>query len=118
LELGTHAENMHDVVLAETHRAENNPNAKLTREDVEFCKRMRAEGWTLKALGAHFAVHLSTIDLAVRGKSWARDVPTPPLASNHKVTSEAVKKALLEQQIDGKTETKEMEELKSVTQAS
>jgi hypothetical protein len=84
LATGTHQDNMHDVVIAGSQRGERNPNSILTPEDVQRCRELRAEGWTLKRIGEHFGVHLATVHLAVKGKSWAHvaDETTPAHAGS------------------------------------
>ncbi len=53
-------------------RGMENPNAKLTSEQVEVIKGRYAEGGiTQRQLGALFGVNQSVISLILRGKAWS-----------------------------------------------
>ena len=71
--LGTHADNMRDLVEARTQAGEGNPNSKLSYDKVKVIRDLRRKGATLKQLSLAFGVHFSTIDLIVRGKTWKED---------------------------------------------
>ncbi len=65
--LGTHAENMADMV-AKGRWTPRIPNrgvkvntAKLTEDDVRRMRSLREAGWTLKALSAEFGVKIPTV---------------------------------------------------------
>lgn len=45
--------------------------AVLTRKKVATMRRLRTMGFTYKQLGERFGVHLSTVALACKGKTWA-----------------------------------------------
>jgi len=68
---GTQADNMRDMVVrGRSTVGVKNPRAKLSEGDVTAIRRLRREGWTLKALGEKYGVHLSTIGLVCSGKNW------------------------------------------------
>lgn len=70
LRLDTQAGNMRDVAALGNQAGENNGAAKLKDSDVVRIRKMRSQGWTLKALGLEFDTHLAAIDLIVRGVTW------------------------------------------------
>lgn len=51
--------------------AESVGTSKLIREKVSEIRRLRQEGWKLKALAAKFGVAVSTVSLAARGDTWS-----------------------------------------------
>jgi hypothetical protein len=70
MRLGTHRDNMDDMIKAGSQKGERNVNSKLTAAQVETIRHQRAHGMTLKALGDLYGVSLSMIDLICRGVSW------------------------------------------------
>lgn len=56
------------------------PQAKLTEDDVRFCRELHEQGWhqirqayeycTAKALAEKFGVHVRTMEKALSGISW------------------------------------------------
>lgn len=70
---GEHSDNMRDMVAAGRSPAgAKNPRARLTDDDVFRILVLRDAGWTLDRLAARFQVHLATIDLICRGKTWRK----------------------------------------------
>jgi hypothetical protein len=69
---GTRKENHADKKRHGTSaRGERNPQAKLTREDVEEMRSLYAAGgWTFKRLASRFDVTTMTAHRAVRGETW------------------------------------------------
>lgn len=71
--LGTHAENMADMVAkgrAADRWGARNPNARLTDEDVAEIRRLRTEeGMTQQAIADQFGVGQTWISRLVRGAS-------------------------------------------------
>lgn len=73
--LGTHADNMADMVSKGRHwrvppaprRGEANPRSKLTDEQVSDIRRARAAGATTVSLAAAYGVHTSHISRLARG---------------------------------------------------
>jgi DNA invertase Pin-like site-specific DNA recombinase len=71
--LGTHLDNMRDKAAkgrVRTMRGEMNPTAKMTSEQVSEAKRLRADGWSYAVIARQMGVHLSTVWLAIKGKTW------------------------------------------------
>ncbi len=52
---------------------EANPFAKLTREQVEEIKRLRASGKTYRAISLQYGVHLSLIWKICAGRGWVAE---------------------------------------------
>ncbi len=78
LKLGTQLENMQD--MAERGRylprnGEDNPNSRLTNDDVKDIKAMLAKGIKRKKAARKYRVSLSTIDRIVSGLSWGHINP-------------------------------------------
>lgn len=68
---GTHQENMlHMKLSGRSLAGTKNPRALLTKKDVLRIKRLRESGQTLKAIAEEYGVHLASVDLITRGKSW------------------------------------------------
>jgi hypothetical protein len=67
LEWGTRLENERQKTAA----GRRPRTTKLTSEQVANIKQMRAEGATLKAIGAQFNTHYTNISLICRGVTWA-----------------------------------------------
>jgi len=68
LELGTHIDNMGDMVLrGRSMRGQNHTNASLTEEDV---LNIRASELTQKELGQKYGVNFSTIGKIKRREKW------------------------------------------------
>jgi hypothetical protein len=70
--LGTAADNVHDRM------AKGRPNpgrSKLTPEQVEEVRRLRASGVMVKDIAVLFAVVPSTIVHIMKGRSWNHVVP-------------------------------------------
>lgn len=73
--LGTHADNMADMVSkgrgrGASHPGESHPCAKLTRQSVEALKSDRAAGLTYRALGVKYGISPSQANLIVLGRRW------------------------------------------------
>lgn len=73
--LGTPQDNSDDMVAkgrgrGGIHLGERNANAKLTAEQVQEIRQLRAAGATLKSLGAQFGVHLATIGKISSNATW------------------------------------------------
>lgn len=69
---GSHADNVHDKINKGRQGwgvkvGEDHPNAKLSRESVEFIRRSELTG---KQLGEVFGVNAATINRARYGKTW------------------------------------------------
>ena len=74
LEWVTRAENIKhawDTGL-QTHHGENHENSKLTYEDVDDIKVLRALGWTQQRLSDMYGINQSQVSRLIRGKAWAR----------------------------------------------
>lgn len=62
-----------DTGLKEVKSLEENPNAKLSKEDALFCLqnyKPRSRQFGTRALGRRFGVSKSTISLLVKGENW------------------------------------------------
>lgn len=77
LYLGTHADNMLDVVSRcrnkkppGAYRGSDNGRAKLTPDDVAALRQARREGVTNIQLAGQYGVAATTISHAITGKSW------------------------------------------------
>lgn len=69
--LGTHADNMADMVAkARPALGERNANAKLTENDVRAIRRKRAEGQTFPSLAVEFGISLPQAQNVVYRKQW------------------------------------------------
>ena len=69
--LGTHGDNMKDMVAKDRHNCgERNPQAKLTVGDVREIRTRRQAGETLQSLADAFGVACSHIGLIVNRKIW------------------------------------------------
>lgn len=68
---GTPADNSRDMVeRRRTAAGVRNPRARLTYEQVQKIRSLRASGWTLTRLATEYGVHISTIGNICSGKSW------------------------------------------------
>lgn len=81
--LGTHAENMADMVRKGRSTAgAANPRAKLTPADVATIRQLKGRRLSLRQVGERFGVTLSTVHLIWEGRVWkgveaqAGDQPT------------------------------------------
>lgn len=75
LSLGTHAENVRDMVAKGRRRSgdisgERNGMARLTRADVAEIRRLKAEGVKQVDLARRFGVSPMTVSRAIRKESW------------------------------------------------
>lgn len=71
LEVGTHQDNMRDMVERKRHNyGEKSPVAKLTEADVLEIKEMLFKGITQKEIAKKYDVHPSTISMINTGKNW------------------------------------------------
>lgn len=73
LYLGTHAENMKDMVEKgrSVHRhGEDNPNCKLNKEKVREIKQLQARGVSRHRIAKKYEISLSTVDRIKYGLSW------------------------------------------------
>ncbi len=72
--LGTHADNMADMVTrARQARGEDNGRALLTQQQADDIRKQYALGGvTQRELGIHFGISRQTISLIVLGKEWIR----------------------------------------------
>lgn len=70
--LGTQRDNMRDRIEhgAGYARGTNHHNAKLTPAAVVEARVLRSQGWSYYRLATRFVVNRSTIEAAVRGKTW------------------------------------------------
>lgn len=73
--LGTHGDNMADMVRKGRHRNKPmvgvaNPKAKLTEDDVRAIRTRRAAGETCRVLAAEFGVSTPLISYIVKRKQW------------------------------------------------
>lgn len=66
LEIGTHEENMQDMVDRGRHKG----NAKLTPDQVTAIRRARMRGTAVASLAARYGVSESTISAAAGGQNW------------------------------------------------
>lgn len=74
LEIVTPLENSQHAVrmgLVGNFKGVKNPRAKLTPDKVRELRRLRAEGWTLKALGERYGVTDIAVRYAALGKTWS-----------------------------------------------
>ena len=56
---------------------ERSGQSKLTADQVLEARKLRRQGWTYKAIGELFGVHLTTIAYAVTGRNWNRLEESP-----------------------------------------
>lgn len=72
--LGTREENNLDRVAkgrsADT-RGEGHPNARLTNASVSEARALHLDGWSATSLSRRYGVHLSTICLVLKRKTWS-----------------------------------------------
>ncbi len=69
--LGTGADNHADMVSkGRNAKGERSGLAKVTAADVIKIRRLRAEGHTLKVIGAKFGIHLAQVRNITSGKHW------------------------------------------------
>mgnify|MGYP002869105176 CR=1 FL=1 len=78
--LGTVADNQRDMALKRRSTwGANNRWAKLDDDTVVVIRTAYAEGgWSYRALGAKYGVHLSTVEHLVNGKTWRHLAPVAP----------------------------------------
>lgn len=72
--LGTHTDNMADMVAKGRHNAphgEQCSSAKLTPAQVLEIRQLRTAGQTLKVIAAGFDVSLQAVHYIVTGRNWA-----------------------------------------------
>jgi hypothetical protein len=77
----TQLENIRDMVSKGRSRpyerhGERNPRAVLRREQVAELRRLRAEGWSLPRLAAHFGIGTSQAWRITHGASWNTEETT------------------------------------------
>lgn len=74
--LGTNTDNMRDAIrkgrMVFSKIGSENPNAKLTDDQVREMRRLYAEGWLQSELARHFDVCESTANHAIHRKSYIR----------------------------------------------
>jgi hypothetical protein len=75
LRLGTPADNAQDRAERGRYRnrglpGEENPNAKLTQEQVDEMRRLRAAGYLQSTLAEMFGIHQTTVSIILSGKHW------------------------------------------------
>ena len=71
LELGTHKQNMNDMVSRNrSAKGSHNGSSRLSEADVRKIKNMRSEGKTYKRLSNEFGVSITSIHLICSGKKW------------------------------------------------
>lgn len=72
--LGTPRDNAHDMMAKGRHAfvaGSNNPNARLTQQQVDEMRRLRKTGnYTFIQLGAMYGVSASTVGRIFRGNLW------------------------------------------------
>lgn len=72
LAYATHGENLSHMLVHGTRQwGERNPQAVLTRDQVEAVKQLRASGQTYKSIAAGLPVTDKTVGKIVRGERWA-----------------------------------------------
>ena len=82
LRLGTHEENMQDMIADGTStRGKRNSSTKLTEEQVLEIYTRSWAGEPLVSLGKEFGVHPTTISQIKHGRNWAWLTGHPPPAS-------------------------------------
>lgn len=70
--LGTHADNNADMVAKQRQvRGSRAGRAKLTPKKVLRLRRLRADGWSYRALGREFGISHTNAKNAAAGSSWA-----------------------------------------------
>lgn len=70
--IGTHADNVSDMVRKNRHaKGENQGAAKLTAAHVRAIREMREKGVTLRELAGRFGVQVGNISFIVNRQSWA-----------------------------------------------
>ncbi len=77
--LGTHRENMRDMVAkgrssSANRRGEGNPGAKLTKERVAELRAARAAGLSHRKLAARFEISTGQVHNVLTGKCWVPNV--------------------------------------------
>jgi hypothetical protein len=75
LRLGTPADNTQDKMERgrhnyRPHSGQDNGNAKLTQEQVDEIRRLRAKGYLQSTLAEMFGVHQTAISLILHRKNW------------------------------------------------
>lgn len=75
--LGTHTDNMRDMVAKGRHvfpnlRGEQHPNSKLNNENVARIKVLRQQGKTHRVIADEIGVSRATISLVLGGKAWVQ----------------------------------------------
>lgn len=71
LSLGTQDENVKDRVSKNrSARGKNNGRARLSDKNIKKIKKLRAKGWTEKAIAMLFGVGRSTISNILHGRTW------------------------------------------------
>lgn len=79
--LGTHEDNMHDMVnkgRGVTLRGVANPCGRLTASQVEQVRSMYRSGWDQHKIAAEFEVTQATISRVVRGVTYNSNLPIKP----------------------------------------
>lgn len=74
LELGTHADNMRDMVergRAGTLRGSAHPVAKLVEADIPVIRRLLADGLTQRAVALRFGVDQAIVGRIARRTAWS-----------------------------------------------
>lgn len=78
--VGSHSDNMSDRHAKGRNKpvvGENNPNAKLSRSDVESILELRRLGESQQAIADHFGVSQTQVSRIVRGHSWSGNAALP-----------------------------------------
>lgn len=71
--LGTHTDNMQDMVRKGRHktkRGSENSRSKLTEQKVKDILRMSRDGWKGKTIAARYGVTPTSVSLILSGKTW------------------------------------------------
>lgn len=71
--LGTHADNMHDMIVKGRRtcaHGKQHPRAKLRDDDVRVIRLLNASGISQTALGAQYGIPQSAVSSIIRGKTW------------------------------------------------
>tara|TARA_R110000868_G_C10525106_1_gene733468 strand:- start:25 stop:486 length:462 start_codon:yes stop_codon:yes gene_type:complete len=72
LRLGTHAENMREMVeQGNSTKGEKNPSAKLTEEQVREIKGALSKGHRRRMLAKKYGVSITQLGSIARGETWA-----------------------------------------------
>jgi hypothetical protein len=63
----------HSIDQPASYKGEDNPNSKLTKNDVSNIRDLMTAGHTQVSIARAYGVHESTISLIKKGKRWGDD---------------------------------------------